>query len=132
VSQKIREREEKDRLKKLVRGIKPKGFGVIIRTVAKGQTAEDLQADLDSLIRKWKTLHRGVKRTNKPVRIFREMNRASAFLRDVFNDNFVGITVDEQDLFDEVKRLYRGHQTRCIKNGKVLQRSDAVVPVRQC
>ena len=55
VSQKIREREEKDRLKKLVRGIKPKGFGVIIRTVAKGQTAEDPQADLDSLIRKWKT-----------------------------------------------------------------------------
>jgi len=103
VSQKIREREEKDRLKKLVRGIKPKGFGVIIRTVAKGQTAEDLQADLDSLIRKWKTLHRGVKRTNKPVRIFREMNRASAFLRDVFNDNFTGITIDHQELFDEVK-----------------------------
>ena len=44
VSQKIRDREEKDRLKKLVRGIKPKGFGVIIRTVANGQTAEDLQA----------------------------------------------------------------------------------------
>ena len=59
------------------------------------------------------------------------MNRASAFLRDVFNDNFTGITIDHQELFDEVKE-YLEAQARCIKNGKVLQRSDAVVPVRQC
>ncbi|NDH78589.1 MAG: S1 RNA-binding domain-containing protein, partial [Flavobacteriia bacterium] len=103
VSQKIRERDEKDRLKNLVRSIKPKGFGVIIRTVAKGQSAEELQADLESLIRKWKVLHKGVKRSNKPVRIFSEMNRASAFLRDVFNDSFSSITIDNEDLYEEVK-----------------------------
>ena len=34
VSQKIKGAEEKDRLKKLIMGIKPKNFGVIIRTVA--------------------------------------------------------------------------------------------------
>src|SRR5210317_132435 len=103
VSQKIRERDEKDRLKNLVRSIKPKGFGVIIRTVAKGQSAEELQADLDSLLRKWKVLHKGVKRSNRPVRIFSEMNRASAFLRDVFNDSFSSITIDNEDLYEEVK-----------------------------
>ena len=103
VSQKIRDREEKDRLKNLVRSIKPKGFGVIIRTVAKGQSAEELQADLESLLRKWKVLHKGVKRSNQPVRIFSEMNRASAFLRDVFNDSFSSITIDNEDLYEEVK-----------------------------
>src|SRR5210317_279791 len=103
VSQKIRERDEKDRLKNLVRSIKPKGFGVIIRTVAKGQSAEELQADIDTLMRKWKVLHKGVKRSKKPVRIFSEMNRASAFLRDVFNDTFTSITIDNEDLYDEVK-----------------------------
>ena len=103
VSQKIRERDEKDRLKNLVRSIKPKGFGVIIRTVAKGQSAEELQADIDTLMRKWKVLHKGVKRSKKPVRIFSEMNRASAFLRDVFNDTFTSITIDNEDLYDEVR-----------------------------
>ena len=103
VSQKIREREEKDRLKKLVRSIKPKGFGVIIRTVAKGQSAEELQADLDNLVRKWSQLHKGIKRSNKPLRIFREMNRASAFLRDVFNESFTSITIDNKELCEEVK-----------------------------
>jgi ribonuclease G len=110
VSQKIREREEKDRLKKLVRSIKPKGFGVIIRTVAKGQSAEELQADLDSLMRKWKQVHKGIKKVNKPYRIFREMNRASAFLRDVFNESFASITIDNQELFDEVKDYLEGFQ----------------------
>jgi len=103
VSQKIRERDEKDRLKNLVRSIKPKGFGVIIRTVAKGQSAEELQADIDTLMRKWKVLHKGVKRSKKPVRIFSEMNRASAFLRDVFNDTFTSITIDNEDLYDGVR-----------------------------
>lgn len=103
VSQKIRERDEKDRLKKLVRSIKPKGFGVIIRTVAKGQSAEELQSDLDNLVRKWGQLHKGIKRSNKPLRIFREMNRASAFLRDVFNDSFTSITIDNKELCEEVK-----------------------------
>ena len=103
VSQKIRERDEKDRLKKLVRSIKPKGFGVIIRTVAKGQSAEELQSDLDNLVRKWSQLHKSTKRSNKPVRIFREMNRASAFLRDVFNESFTSITIDNKDLCEEVK-----------------------------
>ena len=103
VSQKIRERDEKDRLKKLVRSIKPKCFGVIIRTVAKGQSAEELQSDLDNLVRKWSQLHKSIKRSNKPVRIFREMNRASAFLRDVFNESFTSITIDNKDLCEEVK-----------------------------
>ncbi len=103
VSQKIRERDEKDRLKKLVRSIKPKGFGVIIRTVAKGQSAEELQSDLDNLVRKWSQLHKGIKRSNKPLRIFREMNRASAFLRDVFNESFASITIDNKELCEEVK-----------------------------
>lgn len=103
VSQKIRERDEKDRLKKLVRSIKPKGFGVIVRTVAKGQSAEELQSDLDNLVRKWSQLHKGIKRSNKPLRIFREMNRASAFLRDVFNESFASITIDNKELCEEVK-----------------------------
>jgi ribonuclease G len=121
VSQKIREREEKDRLKKLVRGIKPKGFGVIIRTVAQGQSAEELQADLDSLMRKWKSLHKGIQRSKQPIRIFREMNRASAFLRDVFNENFAGITIDNEELYEEVKEYLDEIQPGSSKMVKLYQ-----------
>ena len=46
VSQKIRERKEKDRLRKLVQAMRPKGFGVIVRTVADGASPKDLKTPL--------------------------------------------------------------------------------------
>ncbi|MFW6350969.1 MAG: ribonuclease E/G, partial [Bacteroidota bacterium] len=53
VSQKIKTSEEKQRLKRLVLSIKPKNFGIIIRTVAEGKMVKDLNADLQSLVDKW-------------------------------------------------------------------------------
>ncbi len=53
ISQKIDSREEKNRLKRLVQSIKPKGFGVIVRTVAKDKKVAELDADLQQLIQRW-------------------------------------------------------------------------------
>ena len=53
VSQKIESREEKDRLKRLITSIKPKGFGVIIRTVAEGKKVAELDRDLQNLMDRW-------------------------------------------------------------------------------
>src|SRR5690606_34062463 len=49
ISQKIRSKDEKARLKKLVQAIKPEGFGVIVRTVAEGKQVSELEKDLEQL-----------------------------------------------------------------------------------
>lgn len=103
VSQKIRDRKEKDRLRKIVDSIRPKGFGVIIRTVAKGQSVEDFEQDINRLMKRWRKLHRNMKRVKAPGRAFSEMSRATAFLRDVFNDSFEKIIVNDADLAAEFK-----------------------------
>lgn len=103
VSQKIRDRKEKDRLKKLAVNILPKGFGMIVRTVAEGRTTAELEADLKSLLKKWRVMHRQVKRAKAPARALSELDRASAFLRDVFNDSYERIVVDDKELHDEIR-----------------------------
>ncbi len=103
VSQKIRDRKEKDRLRKLANSIQPKGFGIIVRTVAQERTTAELEADLKNLLKKWRTMHRQLKRSKAPARALSEMNRASAFLRDVFNDSYERIVVDDKELFNEIK-----------------------------
>lgn len=103
VSQKIRDRKEKDRLKKLAINILPKGFGLIVRTVAEGRSTAELETDLKNLLKKWRTMHRQMKRAKAPARALSEMNRASAFLRDVFNDTYERIVVDDQDFYNEVR-----------------------------
>lgn len=103
VSQKIREKTEKDRLKKLARSIQPKGFGIIVRTVAENRTVAELEADLKNLMKKWRNFHRTIKKSQAPSRVLSEMNRASAFLRDVFNGSFDKIIVDDAELAAEIK-----------------------------
>jgi ribonuclease G len=103
VSQKIESSEEKDRLKRLVKSIKPKGFGVIIRTVAEGKKVAELDKDLQNLLNKWSAMCKKLYKAPTPSKILVEVNRASSILRDVFNDTFTGIHVDEETLYNQLK-----------------------------
>src|SRR5690606_2085679 len=60
VSQKLKSKSERDRLVSLVEGIKPEGFGIIIRTVAEGKKVAELQADLNYLMNKWQTVFKNI------------------------------------------------------------------------
>ncbi|MFC5047984.1 Rne/Rng family ribonuclease [Aquimarina hainanensis] len=103
ISQKIESSEEKDRLKRLVKSIKPKGFGIIVRTVAEGKKVAELDKDLQNLIGRWEALCRKLYKAHHPSKVLGEMNRASSILRDVFNDSFTSICVDDEVLVDQVK-----------------------------
>lgn len=103
ISQKIESREEKARLKLLVQSIKPKGFGVIVRTVAQGVKVAELDKDLQNLVDRWSTMSEKIPGAHHPSKILGEMNRASSILRDIFNDSFTKITVDDETLFYQLK-----------------------------
>ncbi len=103
VSQKIESSKEKDRLKRLVKSIKPKGFGVIIRTVAEGKKVAELDKDLQNLLAKWSVMCKKLYKAPHPSKVLVELNRASSILRDVFNDSFTGIHVDDETLYEQVK-----------------------------
>lgn len=103
VSQKIGSREEKNRLIRLVKSIKPKGFGVIIRTVAEGKKVAELDKDLQTLFEKWEEMCKKIYKAPHPSKVLVELNRASSILRDVFNDSFTGIHVDDETLYHQIK-----------------------------
>jgi ribonuclease G len=103
ISQKIDNREEKNRLKRLVQSIKPKGFGVIVRTVAKDKKVAELDADLQQLIQRWKNMcSRLTKISKHPTKVLSEIDRSSSILRDIFDDSFTGIHVGDKELFVEI------------------------------
>ena len=103
VSQKIESKEEKERLKRLVQSIKPKGFGVIVRTVAEGKKVAELDKDLQNLYNKWVNMSKQILTAHVPSKVLGEVNKASSILRDVFNDSFTGIHVDDEDLYYQTK-----------------------------
>ena len=103
ISQKIESREEKARLKRLMQSIRPKGFGVIVRTVAEGKMVSELDKDLQNLVDRWTAMCKKLHNAHLPSKVLGEMNRASSMLRDLFNDSFTNICVDDETLYYQIK-----------------------------
>ena len=103
VSQKIKDNEEKSRLKRLIASIRPPGFGVIIRTVASNKKVAELDQDLNELVQRWQLLYENLVAAQPKEKVLGEIRRTSALLRDVLNDTYQGITVDDQSIYSEIK-----------------------------
>ena len=103
VSQKITSAEEKVRLKKLIQSIKPKDYGVIVRTVAEGKKVAVLDEELRGLVRKWESAFENLRGVVAPKLIISELNRTSAILRDILNGSFNSVTVNDENLCNEIK-----------------------------
>ena len=104
ISSKIESIEEKNRLKALVQGIKPRNYGVIVRTVAEGKKVAQLDAELRELVQKWEAAFLSVKKEVKSPKLFiGEMNRTSTILRDMLNVTFNSIHINEPTLAEDIK-----------------------------
>lgn len=104
VSQKIKSSQERVRLKQLLMSIKPKHFGVIVRTVAEGKRVAELDSELKVLLKHWEdTVVKIQKATKFPSLIYEENSRAVAMLRDLFNASFENIYVNQEAEYHEIK-----------------------------
>ena len=103
VSSKIKRGEERSRLKQLVQSMKPKNFGVIVRTVAEGKKAAELDQELKVLLKRWEdTITKVQKTTERPQLVFEEQTRAVALLRDLFNPTYDGIHVNDAEIYNQI------------------------------
>lgn len=107
VSQKIKSSAERLRLKRLATSIKPRNFGIIVRTVAEGKKVADLDRDVQDLASKWVTLHAQLKTSAPPLKLIGEIDRASTILRDLLNPNFNAIHVNDVRVAEEIKSYIR-------------------------
>lgn len=103
VSSKIKRGEERSRLKQLVQSMKPKNFGVIVRTVAEGKKAAELDQELKVLLKRWEdAITKVQKTTERPQLVFEEQTRAVALLRDLFNPTYDGIHVNDPEIYEQI------------------------------
>ena len=103
ISKKINKKEERSRLKVLVESIKPKGFGLIVRTVAEGKGVADLYEEMAYLLEKWKTVFDQLQDAKPPKKILSEIGKANSILREILDDSFSKIIVNDADIFANVK-----------------------------
>ena len=108
VSSKIKSGTERTRLKQLIQSIKPKGFGVIIRTVAENMRVAELDNEMHILLMRWENTVAKIKQAHRealklPLLAYEETSRTVALLRDLFNPSYENIYVNDQGVYNEVR-----------------------------
>lgn len=106
VSTKIKSDSERARLKQLVTKLKPKGFGVIIRTVAENKREHELKQEIDILVQRWNEVVERVRKRkteDKVTLVYEETSRTVGLLRDLFNPSFEAIHVNDSAVYEEVR-----------------------------
>ncbi len=103
VSQKILKQEERNRLRRLLQSIKPKNYGVIVRTVAEDKRVAELDKELKTLVKRWEDSLEKLFNVKTPNLVLGEIGRTTALLRDIFNPTFQGVVIDDQDMYRELK-----------------------------
>jgi ribonuclease G len=103
VSRKIHSSEERKRLQKIIEAVKPKNFGVIVRTAAEGKPAAELHDDLLGLIATWKNMQQNLKGAVPPTKILSEEGKTNSILRDLLTEDFNKIVVNDKNIYNDTK-----------------------------
>ncbi|MEM9823287.1 MAG: Rne/Rng family ribonuclease [Bacteroidota bacterium] len=119
VSKKIANAEERNRLRLLVESIKPRNFGLIVRTAAEGKKVADLHEELMMMLSKWRNVHKQLYKANPPMKLLSELDKTSSIMRDILNDSFNKIVVNDKELYHNVKNFLTSispDQVRIVKH----------------
>jgi len=94
VSKKIKDPEEKQRLKDIAANLKRPNIGFIIRTAAMGQSSEALQKDFKELLKTWDALFNEIHKKKAPVKIYSEMSKSFTILRDLLSEDYKKVVIN--------------------------------------
>ena len=103
VSRKIHSSEERKRLQRIVEAIKPKNFGVIVRTAAEGKNTAELHEDLSELTGMWKSIQKNLQGAVAPTKVLSEQTKATSILRDLLTEDFNRIVINDKNIYADTK-----------------------------
>ena len=103
VSQKIKSGEERTRLRQLIGSIKPRNFGIIVRTSAEGKKVAELNTELKALMKCWEDALAKAQKVTAPALVFEEESRIVTALRDIFSTSFQDIYVNDPEITQQIR-----------------------------
>jgi Ribonuclease G/E len=102
ISRKLTDKE-RDRLRRLVKAVKPSHHGVIVRTAAEGATEEQVTADIERLLAKWERVEQRAAEAKALSAVYEEPPLVVKVIRDNFGPEFERCIVDAEGLYHQVR-----------------------------
>ena len=114
VSRKIKSKEERKRLQKIVEGIKPVKFGLIVRTDAEDRKVVEIHEDIKRQLERWEKMSRHIAQVIPPEKVMSDEGATSGILNELIKDEVQKITVNDKQLAENIQNSIRtthpGHE----------------------
>ncbi len=107
ISRRISDESERTRLKTIVENIKPKGYGLIIRTASEGSGEEDLKKDLEFLLLLWENVQKKKDRVSAPSLLYSDLDLVFRSVRDLMVQDVKRLVVDSAEEYERIKDFVR-------------------------
>ncbi|MBV8262409.1 MAG: Rne/Rng family ribonuclease [Candidatus Eremiobacteraeota bacterium] len=103
VSSRIEDPQERERLKQIMRRVRPEGMATIVRTAAAGVSEAELIADLGVQLRLWHGILDSYKRATAPALLHKDLNLVFKAVRDFLTSDVSAVYIDSKEQYDEIR-----------------------------
>ena len=107
ISKKINDKYEKRRLRRIVNDLKPKDFGIIVRTVSGGKDQKIIENDIKKVLKQWDSLDQKSKKLQAPSLVYKDSGTLEHVLRDIFKSDVNKLVVDSKILYNKIHHFIK-------------------------
>jgi len=107
LSRRIKNCEERERLKEIAQRIKPENYGIIVRTAAEGASEEELRKDLNYLLKVWEGLIEKAEKKPPPSCLYQDLDIVPKTLRDLLTDEVSEVLIDSETEYERALSFAR-------------------------
>jgi len=126
VSKKISNYKERRRLKNLLNGMVPDGFGVIVRTVAQGHDDQAIEDDLRNVLKKWEKIVDNLDKAKPPSLLYKDLDMTESLIRDLFAKNYDRVLIDDPKMFRQIKSYVAQIAPQMVPNVEQYKRKEHI------
>lgn len=105
ISRRIEDEDTRTRLKTIAAEIKPKGFGLIVRTASEDATIDEIKRDLEFLLLLWENIQKKKEKVSAPCLIYSDLDLAFRSVRDFMGHDVERLIIDSREEYERVKEF---------------------------
>ena len=118
ISRRIKDEGERDRLKAVAQKLKPKDYGLIVRTAAEGISEKEIEKDLNYLLKVWHGLLEKSEKRPPPSLLYQDLEIVPKTLRDLLTDDVSEVLIDSRKEYERAVNFAKAFIPRLYKRIK--------------
>lgn len=108
ISKKIENKDERTKLKDLVKSFLPEGMGAIIRTSSENRSEKEISKDIAFLVQTWNLILSNYEKAKNTEKVYEDLPLALQVIRDNLDDDVAEVIVDDKDTQEKVYKFIKG------------------------